>query len=96
MPVQSDVSRHYTHGALIQAIRDGIVSAGKTVEAVTVDDLAVIDEFHIGGRRASEEFLDQLGFSSEMNILDIGCGLGGPGAPRCKPIRMPGHRHRPD
>jgi ubiquinone/menaquinone biosynthesis C-methylase UbiE len=78
MPVQSDVSRHYTHGALVQAIRDGIVSAGKTMEAVTVDDLAPIDEFHIGGRRASEEFLDQLGFSSSMNILDVGCGLGGP------------------
>lgn len=78
MPVQSDVSRHYTHGALVQAIRDGIVSAGKTTETITVDDLALIDEFHIGGRRASEEFLDQLGFSSQMNILDVGCGLGGP------------------
>lgn len=78
MPVQSDVSRHYTHGALVQTIRDGIVSAGKTTETVTVDDLALIDEFHIGGRGASEEFLDQLGFSSQMNILDVGCGLGGP------------------
>lgn len=44
---------------------------------MTIDDLAPVDEFHIGGRRASEHFLSQLGFSPEMHVLDIGCGLGG-------------------
>src|ERR1700742_579871 len=78
MPVESDVSGHYTHGALIDAIRDGVAAGGKTTEGLTVDDLAPIDEFHIGGRKASEQFIDQLGFSSKMNILDVGCGLGGP------------------
>jgi ubiquinone/menaquinone biosynthesis C-methylase UbiE len=77
MPVQADVSKHYTHGSLIEAIRAGIVSLGKAPDAVTVDDLAPVDEFHIGGRRASEEFLDQLGFSAQKHILDVGCGLGG-------------------
>ena len=74
---QADVSRHYTHGGLIEAIRAGIVSLGKAAGAVTVDDLAPVDEFHIGGWRASEEFLDQLGFSAQMHVLDVGCGLGG-------------------
>jgi ubiquinone/menaquinone biosynthesis C-methylase UbiE len=77
MPVQADVSKHYTHGSLIEAIRAGIVSLGKAADTVAVDDLSPIDEFHIGGRRASEEFLDQLGFSAQMHILDVGCGLGG-------------------
>src|SRR5205809_7830695 len=77
MPVQTDVSRHYTHGDLIEAIRTGIVALGKAADTVTVDDLAPVDEFHIGGRKASEEFLDQLGFSAQMHILDVGCGLGG-------------------
>lgn len=77
MPVQADVSKHYTHGGLIDAIRAGIVSLRKATDTVTVDDLAPVDEFHIGGRRASEEFLDQLGFSAQMHILDVGCGLGG-------------------
>ncbi len=77
MTVQADVSKHYTHGGLIEAIRAGIVLLGKAVDTVTVDDLAPVDEFHIGGRRASEEFLDQLGFSAQMHILDVGCGLGG-------------------
>jgi ubiquinone/menaquinone biosynthesis C-methylase UbiE len=59
------------------ALRAGIVSLGKTADTVTVDDLSTVDEFHIGGRRASEEFLDQLGFSARMHILDVGCGIGG-------------------
>jgi SAM-dependent methyltransferase len=77
MTVHTDVSKHYTHGGLVQAIHAGIVSLGKTADTITVDDLAAVDEFHIGGRRASEELLDQLGFSVQMHILDVGCGLGG-------------------
>ena len=77
MPEQAEVSRHYTHGRLIDAVSGGIVALGKTIDTVSVDDLAPVDEFHIGGRRASEEFLDQLEFSAQMHVLDIGCGLGG-------------------
>jgi len=75
--VQADVSRHYTHGGLTEAIRAGIVALGKAANSITIDDLAPVDEFHIGGRRASEEFLDQVGFSAQMHVLDVGCGLGG-------------------
>jgi hypothetical protein len=49
MAVQADVSRHYTHGSLIDAIRAGLTSTGKLPDTVTVDDLAPVDEFHIGG-----------------------------------------------
>ena len=79
MPIQQDIiSTHYTHGSLIAAIRDGIEKLGKTIDNVTVDDLAPVDEFHVGGRQASEHFLDQLDLTSEKHILDVGCGLGGP------------------
>ena len=77
MPAQADVSRHYTHGSLIEAIGSGLTSLGKTADTTTVDDLAPVDEFHIGGRRASEEFLGQLGLSAQSHVLDVGCGLGG-------------------
>jgi ubiquinone/menaquinone biosynthesis C-methylase UbiE len=77
MPAERDISDHYTHGNLTSAIRGGIVSLGKTVDSVTVDDLAAVDEFHVGGRAASEHFLDQLDLTAEKRVLDVGCGLGG-------------------
>ena len=63
MPTQQDVSNHYTQGDLAAAIRSGIESLGKTINSVTVNDLAPVDEFHIGGRQASEDFLGQLDLS---------------------------------
>jgi ubiquinone/menaquinone biosynthesis C-methylase UbiE len=77
MPTRRDISNHYTHGDLAAAIRRGIESIGKTITTVTVDDLAPVDEFHIGGRQASEDFLGQLDLSPEKHVLDVGCGLGG-------------------
>jgi hypothetical protein len=65
MSAQANVSRHYTHGGLTEAIRDGLASLGKAPGTITVDDLAPVDEFHIGGRKASEDFLDQLGFRAD-------------------------------
>jgi len=71
------VTEHYAHGDLLGAITSGITQLGKTLDTVTIEDLAPVDEFHIGGRRASEDFLDQLGLSDQHHLLDVGCGLGG-------------------
>jgi hypothetical protein len=40
--MQANVSRHYTHGSLIEAIGSGLASLGETAGAVTVDDLAPV------------------------------------------------------
>lgn len=72
------VSAHYTHGGLLNAIRAGLPKLGKTPESVTVDDLAAVDEFHIGGQQASADFLGQLHLTMDDHVLDVGCGLGGP------------------
>ncbi len=77
MTDQSKVSEHYARSDLGKAIEAGIAALGKAPGSVTVDDLAPVDEFHIGGRKASEEFIGQLGFSGVTSVLDIGCGLGG-------------------
>ena len=74
----TSVAVHYTHGDLLDAIRTGVTQLGKTPEAVTVDELASVDEFHIGGRQASADFLGQLKLGPDDHVLDIGCGLGGP------------------
>jgi len=71
------VQDHYTHGTLLSMIRDGLGALGKAPATVTVDDLAPIDEFHIGGRQASFDFTSQLSLRPGARVLDVGCGLGG-------------------
>jgi ubiquinone/menaquinone biosynthesis C-methylase UbiE len=77
MPMDNDIADHYAHGSLLEAIQDAITQLGKTIDSVTIEDLAPVDEFHIGGRQATERFLAQLDFSEPGHVLDVGCGLGG-------------------
>lgn len=71
------VANHYTRGDLLSAIRAGVERLGKTPETVTIEDLAPVDEFHIGGRMATRSFLDQIAIRTEDHVLDVGCGIGG-------------------
>jgi len=71
------IADHYLHGNLLQAIQESIAKLGKTIETVTIDDLAPVDEFHIGGRVATENLLNKLNVSEGDHVLDVGCGLGG-------------------
>jgi ubiquinone/menaquinone biosynthesis C-methylase UbiE len=73
----TSVSDHYAHGNLIAAIQNGLTLMGKTTSTVTVDDLAPVDEFHIGGRKATVELMERLQPSPTDHLLDIGSGLGG-------------------
>lgn len=74
---EQEVSGHYTHGNLLQAIEAALPALGRTKESVTVDDLAPVDEFHVGGRVATKRFLEQLQLTEQDYLLDVGCGLGG-------------------
>jgi cyclopropane fatty-acyl-phospholipid synthase-like methyltransferase len=75
--MQNSITEHYTHGQLLDRILQGVEAIGKTPATVTVDELAPVDEFHIGGRQASEDFISQLELSADDHTLDIGCGIGG-------------------
>ncbi len=44
---------------------------------VTLDDLQPVDEFHIRGDVATKELIKLSNFTSDMHILDVGCGVGG-------------------
>lgn len=72
------IAGHYTHGALEAAILRALAAAGKDTDHLVPDDLAPVDEFHIGGRQATGDFMAQLDFRSGQHLLDIGCGIGGP------------------
>jgi len=77
MPTESAVSDHYSHGDLLNVIKESISRLGKTTNTITIDDLAAVDEFHIGGREATKNFLGQIKFSKQDHVIDVGCGLGG-------------------
>ncbi len=78
MNEELEVSTHYQHGSLTKVIEEGFNRQGKAPSDISLDDMSVIDEFHIGGRQASKEFLDQLRLQERSLVLDVGCGLGGP------------------
>ncbi len=77
MSYEQTVSQHYTHGSLLNSIEAAIPKLGKTIDSISVEDLGPVDEFHIGGRVATDNLLGQLNFTEKDHILDVGCGLGG-------------------
>jgi ubiquinone/menaquinone biosynthesis C-methylase UbiE len=77
MDVELAVSQHYAHGALEQAILDALIAAGKDPAHLVPADLAPVDEFHIGGRQATQDLAAQLPIEPGWHLLDIGSGLGG-------------------
>src|SRR5210317_159118 len=77
MSYDKSVADHYLHGDLLNAIEAALPTLGKTIENLTIEDLAPVDEFHIGGRLATDNLFKQLNFSEQGYLLDVGCGLGG-------------------
>ncbi|MFC6584946.1 class I SAM-dependent methyltransferase [Sulfitobacter aestuariivivens] len=77
MTDQKQVAHHYHSGQLLRRIADGCAALDLT-PPISHDALAPVDEFHIGGRLATEPFVKALGLSPESRVVDFGCGLGGP------------------
>ena len=71
------VSEHYTVCDLGNRILSALKAAGKDLDALTVDDLAPVDEFHIRGRTATDELVQWVEVQPGHVLLDVGCGLGG-------------------
>jgi ubiquinone/menaquinone biosynthesis C-methylase UbiE len=77
MPEETDVAAHYARDGLETAILAGLRAAGRDPEHLALADLAPVDEFHIGGREATEALAGQLDLRPGQALLDIGSGLGG-------------------
>jgi len=71
------IHSYYSPGNLYKVIIDGIKKTGKDPAKVTLEDLQAVDEFHIRGTTATKELMQISNFTSDMHILDVGCGIGG-------------------
>ena len=71
------VSEHYSIANLEDQILAALEAVGKDLDALTVDDLAPVDEFHIRGRTSTEELAQWAEVQPFHKLLDVGCGLGG-------------------
>lgn len=71
------VQSHYFVSELYNNILDKLKTIGVDLNNVKRTDLSSVDEFHVRGLEVSKELAQQI-TSSNLKVLDVGCGLGGP------------------
>jgi len=69
---------YYEGPDLADTLQDALVRAGLDPQALDVDDLAPLDEFHALGRAASLALAELAEVEVGERILDVGAGIGGP------------------
>jgi ubiquinone/menaquinone biosynthesis C-methylase UbiE len=81
MTTNTAISDYWAREGLGQAILDALASAGKNLDALTIDDLAPADQFHGGGKDATVRLARLAGLDTSppgTRVLDVGGGVGGP------------------
>lgn len=73
------VAQHYgRHDDLAARILRVLEEVGADVSALTAQDLAPLDQFHIRGHLATMELAHYAGLEAQTRVLDLGAGIGGP------------------
>jgi ubiquinone/menaquinone biosynthesis C-methylase UbiE len=71
-------NRYWGRDGIERTILDALAAAGKDTDALTIDDLAPADQFHSGGKAATERLARLARLRPGLHVLDVGGGLGGP------------------
>lgn len=71
------VAQYYGREGMAERLLTLARKGAANMERLTVKDLALYDDMHIGGRAATEHLLGQLYLAPGMKLLDIGSGIGG-------------------
>lgn len=78
MGTDSDISRHYTRGDLLERLHAALLGDDIDPDHPTIETLAPFDQFHGRGLEATEEVADVLAVTATDHLLDVGSGIGGP------------------
>ena len=75
--VEAVVQRYYGDRPVIQRIDDALRAAGVDPERPSHRDLWPFDYLHSRGITATREHTERARIQAGMQVLDLGCGLGG-------------------
>ena len=78
MGTDSDISRYYTRGDLLERLHAALLGDDIDPDHPTIETLAPFDQFHGRGLEATEEVADVLAVAATDHLLDVGSGIGGP------------------
>ena len=78
MSVEQNVAAYYTRGTLEEKILGILRNAGKNLDQLRAEDIAAVDNFHVGGLEATDALAGVMVLRPGMHLLDVGCGIGGP------------------
>jgi len=77
-PNLQNIKEHWERKDLSEAILAALTESGKNLNALTLDDLAPLDQFHGGGKSFTLRLAHLAKLQTGMQVLDVGGGLGGP------------------
>jgi SAM-dependent methyltransferase len=75
---EATVQAHYDQRELGARIERALRAAGKSLDKLTIEDLAPLDHFHSGGFGTTKALGAQADLQPGMRVLDVGSGIGGP------------------
>ncbi|TDW98697.1 class I SAM-dependent methyltransferase [Kribbella sp. VKM Ac-2566] len=73
----SPVPSQYTTGRSKAGIEQALAAAGKKLDGLQAEDLAMLEDYHTGGRIATMQLVDLVGVAPDDEVLDAGTGIGG-------------------
>jgi ubiquinone/menaquinone biosynthesis C-methylase UbiE len=76
--MSGSVQQHYHQEHLFETIIAAFEKSGISPTGITRQLLAPADEFHVRGREVTTELAQRSGLQAGMQLLDVGCGIGGP------------------
>ena len=78
MSTDGQISGHWSHGGVAEAILTALEKAGVDGDNLTAKDLHPLDQMHGRGVVATREMMARLAPTPGWHLLDIGSGIGGP------------------